>query len=127
MIQKSNKFTKLKIRTFFLIILMFSTFTVSINKIHIKDSENVVSDINFFPLYAENSDFNATVQINANEILRELPSDLLGSNIQYVNFGDGVLDNDTSTIRSEVVQKFRDAGISTVRFPGGCHADQFQP
>ena len=104
---------------------MFSTFTFSKNKIHFEESENVVSGISFFPLSAENSDFNATVQINANEILRELPSDLFGSNIQYVNFGDGVYDNITHEIKSEVVEKFKQAGISTVRFPGGCHADLY--
>lgn len=125
MIQKYVKITKLMIKTLFLIILMFSTFMFSINKIHFEKSENVISEIDFYPLYSQNSDYNATVQINAKEILRELPPDLFGSNIQYVNYGDGVLEHDTHNIKSEIVQKFKDAGISTVRFPGGCHADLY--
>ncbi len=67
----------------------------------------------------------ACVRVDAAQVLRTLPPDLLGSNLQYTNYGDGVLDPATLALRPEVVAKTRELSPRTIRFPGGSHADVY--
>lgn len=66
-----------------------------------------------------------TVRVDATAARRVLPPTLLGSNLQYVNYGDGVLDPTTLTLRAPLVAKIRELGPRTIRFPGGGHADTY--
>jgi len=62
---------------------------------------------------------SATVHINASDIIRELPSNLFGTGINYVNNGSEILNPDTLELYDGVIEKFAEMDISTVRFCGG--------
>ncbi|MFX1391913.1 MAG: LamG-like jellyroll fold domain-containing protein, partial [Promethearchaeota archaeon] len=73
----------------------------------------------------KSSGLATNIYINASKIIRELPSDIFGSNIQYIEHGDGILDPETHLFRNGIVEKAKATNISTIRFPGGGHADVY--
>ncbi|MFX1258824.1 MAG: hypothetical protein ACFFAN_13265, partial [Promethearchaeota archaeon] len=126
--QSHLKFSKsiryyIKIFTITFFILSFPNITS--NKAISKKSGLYSIESNENCLKTQSSEFNAIVYIDADKIIRELPSDLFGSNVEYGDFGNGILDPNTNQINEGVVQKFKDSGISTIRFPGGCHSDLY--
>ena len=123
--RKGLNFVKYKVKISSILLLLISlTFIQSTNN-RIFSLNNSVEDSNPIRLNTQNNSYNATIYINNSNIIRELPSDLFGSNIQYVDFGDGLLNPYDSTFNSKIIEKVKNLGLSTIRFPGGGHADLY--
>lgn len=65
-----------------------------------------------------------TVEIDASQTYQINPY-LLGSNLQWVDRGDGILLSDGVTPDSDVIDKAKKMGVSVLRYPGGSLADLY--
>ncbi len=61
----------------------------------------------------------ASVTVHGDEVVRALPAWALGSNIQFANGGDGILDTATGKLRADAVAELAGLHLGIVRFPGG--------
>jgi len=123
--KKVLNFVKNKVKTSSILLLLISLTFIQATNNQISSQNNSAENSNTTLLNTQDNTYNATVYINGTNIIRELPSDLFGSNIQYTDFGDGILNPNDLTIRSKVIEKVKNLGLSTIRFPGGCHADVY--
>ena len=123
--RKVLNFVKNKVKISSILLLLISlTFIQSTNN-RIFSLNNSAESSNTITLNTQNNNYNATISIDGNNVIRELPSDLFGSNIQYTDFGDGILNPNDLTISSKIIEKVKNLGLTTIRFPGGCHADLY--
>ena len=61
----------------------------------------------------------ASVVVNSTELGRSLPSDVIGSNINFINNGSGILSGNNLTTPPYLTKAFASLGLGAVRFPGG--------
>lgn len=61
----------------------------------------------------------ASVTVLPDRVLRGLPATTLGSNIQFINGGDGILEPATGELREAAVAELAELNLGTLRFPGG--------
>ncbi|MBA3710086.1 MAG: hypothetical protein H0W83_14850 [Planctomycetes bacterium] len=67
----------------------------------------------------------ATIAIDAATIVRDIPATIYGTNIEWINEANGIWDPAADAIKPWQVDLAQQAGISTVRFPGGFCADWY--
>ena len=65
----------------------------------------------------------ASVKVDASQIIRSIPRTLFGSNLEWIFNGDGVWNADTQKLDTTLINLARDAGTSLLRFPGGFFSD----
>ena len=63
-------------------------------------------------------------EVDAKTHIRDIPRTLYGTNIEWFNNGNGIVD-DIGVFRSDLAAAARDEGISLVRFPGGTFSDYY--
>jgi len=61
----------------------------------------------------------ARVAVHTTRVTGELPSGALGSNVQFISGGDGILDPQTGALREAAVAEVARLRLGTIRFPGG--------
>jgi len=76
----------------------------------------VVSAVRYLP---------ARVSVHADRVVGELGAGVLGSNIQFVHGGDGILDPATGRLREAAVAELAQLHLGTIRFPGGSYSQGY--
>ncbi len=67
----------------------------------------------------------ADVSVDANQRLQEINPLILGNNIQWVDYGDNLLDPATHTFNTSLLDKVKGIKVSALRFPGGTQSDAY--
>jgi alpha-L-arabinofuranosidase len=71
------------------------------------------------------SEYTASAVIDAGKILRAIPKELFGTNIEWVRNGNGVWNPETKAPQPQMARMARDLGVTVVRYPGGGFADYY--
>jgi alpha-N-arabinofuranosidase len=71
------------------------------------------------------SEYTAVAVIDASKILRPVPKELFGTNIEWVRNGNGVWNPDAKAPQPVMERMARDLGVTLVRYPGGGFADYY--
>jgi alpha-N-arabinofuranosidase len=66
---------------------------------------------------------SADVMVDADHVIRKIPSTLYGTNVEWIWDGNGLWDSKKQTLNSELVRLTRELKVSLIRFPGGIFAD----
>ncbi len=109
-----------------LFLLNLSAFNLNLQFIY---SNNDITIINIDNVRAKSPFFasiDATVHINASDIIRELQTNLYGTSINFIDNGSGILDPATLEIYDGVIDLFKTMNLSTIRFPGGSLSEKYQ-
>ncbi|MEJ2682295.1 MAG: alpha-L-arabinofuranosidase C-terminal domain-containing protein [Gammaproteobacteria bacterium] len=69
--------------------------------------------------------YRATVTIEANQYIRDVPETLFGANIEWIFDGQGLWDTEQGQLNSQVIELTRNLGVSILRYPGGVFSDYF--
>jgi len=69
----------------------------------------------------ESSD--ASISVRADRVIRDIPTGLYGTNIEWIWDANGIWDSKASRLNGDVVRLVRDLGPSLIRFPGGFFSD----
>lgn len=78
------------------------------------------------PIKAQN-DGETVITIDLdNQIANELSRDLFGVNARFTNHGEGIWDPETNDINPEILELYRQQGISNFRYPGGTVGNTFR-
>lgn len=64
-----------------------------------------------------------TISVYPDQILREIPPEIFGSNIEWFNNGNGFWQQQYSKINPNLSELMADQNVSLVRFPGGTFSD----
>ena len=67
----------------------------------------------------------ASVTVDTNVVLRPIPSPLYGTNIEWIEEGNGIWDRQNSAFNPNILRAARELGVTLVRFPGGIFADYY--
>jgi len=67
----------------------------------------------------------ASVHIDARREIRRIPRSLFGTNVEWIQNGNDILDLTQKTYRPDVVAEVRKLGVSLIRFPGGVFSDHY--
>jgi alpha-L-arabinofuranosidase len=67
---------------------------------------------------------NIVCKVDATVELRRIPRTLYGTNVEWFNNGNGIVD-DSGNLRSDLVNAAKEEGISLYRFPGGTFSDYY--
>jgi alpha-N-arabinofuranosidase len=70
-------------------------------------------------------DMPAQVRVDTARILRNIPRDLFGTNIEIIRNANGLWDAANQRLDPTLVKLARDLGITSIRFPGGVWADTY--
>ncbi|MFX1442992.1 MAG: LamG-like jellyroll fold domain-containing protein [Promethearchaeota archaeon] len=110
------------------IIYLFLVSTININYQQISYTES--------PIVSENDDLaikspsvsliDAKVHINASDIIRQLPANIYGTNINFINNGSGILNPNSLEIYDGVIERFKTMNLATIRFPGGSLSEKYK-
>lgn len=73
----------------------------------------------------ESSEYTAVAVIDAGKILRAIPMELFGTNVEWVRNGNGVWNPDAKAPQPQMARMARDLGVTVVRYPGGGFADYY--
>jgi alpha-N-arabinofuranosidase len=65
----------------------------------------------------------ARVTVNADRVVRQIPSTLFGTNIEWIWDANGMWDTGRNALNPEVVSLARQLGVTQIRFPGGFFSD----
>jgi alpha-N-arabinofuranosidase len=66
----------------------------------------------------------AVVTVNAGVQIRRIPRTLYGTNVEWFQNGNGIVDG-AGSLRPDLVHAAKDGGVSLVRFPGGTFSDYY--
>ena len=67
----------------------------------------------------------ATVNVDAGLTMRQIPTTLFGSNLEWIWDGNGVWDPARNALNTSIVNLTRAAGVTQLRFPGAAFADYY--
>jgi alpha-N-arabinofuranosidase len=67
----------------------------------------------------------AALTIDAAQVLRSIPRTLYGTNIEWINDGNGIWDASQNRPRPEILAPARELGVSLIRYPGGIFSDYY--
>ncbi len=113
------KLSKKSLRNTIILILCISMVTIRSSQIKtINDGYELGNEQNIVKS-PQLSSIDATVHINASNIIRELPWNTIGTAISYVNNGSGILNPYTLEFYDGILDKYAAMGMGTLRFPGG--------
>lgn len=65
----------------------------------------------------------AVIRVDASRVVREIPRQLYGSNIEWIWDGNGIWDAGADRLEPEIVSLTRDLAPPLLRFPGGIFSD----
>jgi alpha-N-arabinofuranosidase len=68
---------------------------------------------------------SVTIQVDASKVIRPIPRSLFGTNLEWIDNGNGIFDPKTGKFDQTVVKIAREAGITQIRYPGGVFSDHF--
>jgi len=68
---------------------------------------------------------DATLTVDAGQILRPIPRTLYGTNIEWINDGNGIWDASQNRAKPEIQAAAKALNLSLIRFPGGIFADYY--
>lgn len=71
------------------------------------------------------SELTATVVVDAGRVVREVPPELFGTNIEWRWNGNFVWDEASDALDPEMVRLTRDMGVRLIRYPGGVYSDAY--
>lgn len=80
--------------------------------------------MNIPTLHASES-YNAKIDIDVKLEPKPVNPYLLGSNTQWVDYGDGILNRKTLKPDPDIIEKAKQMGVSVLRYPGGSLADLY--
>ncbi len=113
--------------------LLIALFFLNISALNLRNQfnypNNDITIINTNNIEAKSpliSSIDATVHINASDIIRELPNNLYGTSINFIDNGSGILDPATLEVYDGVIDLFKTMNLSTIRFPGGSLSEKYQ-
>ncbi len=113
------KLSKKSLRNTIILILCISMVTIRSSQIKtINDGYELGNEQNIIKS-PQLSSIDATVHINASNIIRELPWNTIGTAISYVNNGSEILNPYTLEFYDGILDKYAAMGMGTLRFPGG--------
>jgi alpha-N-arabinofuranosidase len=69
--------------------------------------------------------YEASISVDAGQKIRQIPSTLFGSNLEWPWNGMGVWDTANATANADIVSLTNAAGFTMQRFPGGLYADYY--
>lgn len=69
--------------------------------------------------------FDVSIEVNAGVVIRSIPRELFGTNIEWINNGNGMLEPESGKLDPDVVRLAKQAGVTLVRYPGGLFSDHF--
>lgn len=67
----------------------------------------------------------ASIVVHTQDVVRELPATLFGTNVEWIHNGNEIWNPNTNQARPEIVDLARDLDLSLVRFPGGGFSDVY--
>ncbi len=67
----------------------------------------------------------ASLAIDVSQVIRSIPRTLYGTNVEWINNGNGVWDAAQNRPKPAILAAAKDLGVSLVRFPGGIFADYY--
>jgi alpha-L-arabinofuranosidase len=67
----------------------------------------------------------AEIRVDAVRVIRPIPRTLFGTNVEWIDNGNGILDPRTGRFDETVIRLAREAGVSQIRYPGGLFSDHF--
>ena len=67
----------------------------------------------------------ASITIDAARVLRQIPKEMFGTNVEWVRNANTIWDSRRQAARPEIVQRARELGVTLVRYPGGGFADYY--
>lgn len=65
----------------------------------------------------------AVIRVDASRVVREIPRQLYGANIEWIWDANGIWDAGADRLQPEIVSLTRELGPSLLRFPGGIFSD----
>ncbi len=69
---------------------------------------------------------NASIQIDAGQVLRKIPETLYGTNMEWIWNGNGAWLPDQHKADPKLMSLSRGMGIKLIRYPGGVYSDAYQ-
>lgn len=68
---------------------------------------------------------SASVTINTNNIIRKVPKSLFGTNIEWINNGQGLWSTASNSVDKQAVSEIKSSAFTLYRFPGGVFSDYY--
>jgi alpha-N-arabinofuranosidase len=65
------------------------------------------------------------VEIDADRVIRDIPVSLYGTNVEWIESGQGLWDSRFDRLAPGIVRAAQEAKVSLVRFPGGTFSDYY--
>ncbi|MEM7363063.1 MAG: alpha-L-arabinofuranosidase C-terminal domain-containing protein [Pseudomonadota bacterium] len=65
------------------------------------------------------------VTIDVRSVVRRVPETLFGTNIEWINNGQGIWSVEQNRLHPDVVKLTREMGVTLLRFPGGVFSDYY--
>lgn len=69
---------------------------------------------------------SASIEVDASRKLREIPSSVYGSNLEWAGGGQGIWESAAGRLNPTVVELTQFAGATLMRFPGGVFSDYYR-
>lgn len=69
--------------------------------------------------------YDVSIDVNAGVVIREIPRELFGTNIEWIDNGNGMIDPKSGRFDPDIVRLAKEAGVTVVRYPGGLFSDHF--
>jgi alpha-N-arabinofuranosidase len=73
----------------------------------------------------DDTPMSVEIRVDAGKVVRAIPRTLFGTNVEWIDNGNGILDPRSGKFDQTVVRLARDAGVSQIRYPGGLFSDHF--
>ena len=67
----------------------------------------------------------ATVAIQASQVVRQIPPEVFGQNMEYIYDGNGIWDSSQNQVNPDMQRLGSDLGVGILRFPGGFFSDAY--
>ncbi len=65
------------------------------------------------------------IRVNAQKVIRAIPRTLYGTNVEWIDNGNGIFEPRSGKFDQSVIRLARAAGVSQIRYPGGLFSDHF--
>lgn len=67
----------------------------------------------------------ATISINTNQSIRQVPADIFGTNVEWIHNGQGLWSEKSKVISRQATKIAKESGFKLLRFPGGVFSDYY--
>ncbi|TPV55465.1 hypothetical protein FJ444_17360 [Aestuariibacter sp. GS-14] len=71
------------------------------------------------------AEITATVTIDTSNVIRKVPRSLFGTNIEWINNGQGLWSTQANAVDKQAVEEIKSSSFALFRFPGGVFSDYY--